>query len=215
MPRILLTRHGDVEGIWPERFRGRADVQLTEKGLAQAAALAGRISGHWRPVKIYVSPLSRCVATGEAIAKTTGASCHILQALLDLDYGAWRWRTFEEVERESPALFGLWRTAPHLVRFPEGESLQELFARTAEAIRFILENHADETVVLVGHDSVNKAILLQTLDQPPSAYWKLVQAPCTLNELEIGWDRSRVVTVNDASHLGGGHRTDGGGTRQP
>ena len=52
MPRILLTRHGDVEGISPERFRGRRDVQLTEKGLAQGEALAKRIGDHWRPSTI-------------------------------------------------------------------------------------------------------------------------------------------------------------------
>ena len=34
---------------------------------------------------------------------------------------------------------------------------------------------------MVGHDSVNKAILLQMLNQSPSAYWKLVQDPCALN----------------------------------
>ncbi len=49
MPRILLTRHGHVEGISPERFRGRSDLSLTEKGVAQALALGARISGEWRP----------------------------------------------------------------------------------------------------------------------------------------------------------------------
>ena len=47
MPKILLTRHGHVEGISPERFRGQAELTLTEKGLAQAAALAERISREW------------------------------------------------------------------------------------------------------------------------------------------------------------------------
>ena len=53
MPKILLTRHGHVEGISPERFRGQAELALTEKGLAQAAALAERISREWHPVAIY------------------------------------------------------------------------------------------------------------------------------------------------------------------
>jgi phosphoserine phosphatase len=49
MTKILLTRHGHVEGIKPERFRGREPLQLTERGTAEAAALAQRIAARWRP----------------------------------------------------------------------------------------------------------------------------------------------------------------------
>jgi broad specificity phosphatase PhoE len=192
MPKILLTRHDHVDGISPERFRGQTELTLTEKGLGQAAALAERISHEWRPAAVYTSPLRRCVATGEAITAATWAPCRVLKSLIDLNYGAWQWHTFEEVRSHSPALFALWHCAPHLVRFPQGDSLQDLFARAADTIRFVLENHHDETVVLVGHESVNRAILLQILDQPPSAYWRLAQDPCALNELEVTHSHSRV-----------------------
>jgi probable phosphoglycerate mutase len=49
MTKVILTRHGHVEGISPERFRGRTDVPLTELGTAQADALAVRISAEWTP----------------------------------------------------------------------------------------------------------------------------------------------------------------------
>lgn len=201
MPKILLIRHGHVDGISPERFRGQTELALTDKGLAQAAALAERIRREWHPAAIYTSPLQRCVATGEAIAAATSAPRRVLKSLIDLDYGAWQWHTFEEVQNRSPALFALWHCAPHLVRFPQGDALQDLFARAADAIRFVLEHHHDETVVLVGHDSVNRAILLQILDLPSSAYWRLVQDPCALNEMEVTHSHSRVLTINDTGHL--------------
>jgi broad specificity phosphatase PhoE len=31
MPKILLARHGHVEGISPERFRGQTELALTDK----------------------------------------------------------------------------------------------------------------------------------------------------------------------------------------
>jgi phosphoserine phosphatase len=201
VPKILLTRHGHVEGISPERFRGQTELALTDKGLAEAAALAQRISRDWNPCAIYTSPLQRCVATAEAIAESTRATCQVLKSLIDLNYGAWQWHTFEEVRSHSPALFALWHFAPHLVRFPQGDSLQDLFARAADTIRLVLEHHHDETVVLVGHESVNRAILLQILDQPLSAYWRLVQDPCALNELDVTHSHSRVLKINDTSHL--------------
>jgi probable phosphoglycerate mutase len=88
------------------------------------------------------------------------------------------------------------------VRFPNGESLQDLVARTSDALRLVLARHAGETVVMVGHDSVNRALLLQLLDQPLSSYWKLAQDPCTLNEVDIDGADVIVRRINDTSHLG-------------
>ena len=53
-----------------------------------------------------------------------------------------------------------------------------------------LARHPDETIVLVGHDSVNRALLLQLLEQPLSAYWRLAQEPCCLNEIDVAAARS-------------------------
>jgi broad specificity phosphatase PhoE len=205
MTKIILTRHGHVEGIHPERFRGRADVPLTEVGDAQAKAVANRIAQAWQPIAVYTSPMNRCVVTGRHIA----AACHVhgevLECLNDLNYGLWQWKTREEVRRAWPALCDAWYATPHLIRFPEGDSLQDLVARTADALRFVLERHTDamDTVVLVGHDSVNRALLLQLLDQPLSAYWRIAQAPCTLNEIDIFDRRVRVLRINETRHLDG------------
>ena len=67
------------------------------------------------------------------------------------------------------ALFAAWFETPQLVRFPGGESLQDLAARVADALRFVLTRHTDGTIVIVGHDSVNRALLLQLLDLPLAA----------------------------------------------
>ena len=41
MTQIILTRHGHVDWISPERFRGRADLPLTAVINAAAPALVG------------------------------------------------------------------------------------------------------------------------------------------------------------------------------
>lgn len=43
MTTIILTRHGHVEWHAPERFRERADLPLTERGVEQARAASRRI----------------------------------------------------------------------------------------------------------------------------------------------------------------------------
>jgi broad specificity phosphatase PhoE len=100
-------------------------------------------------------------------------------------------------------LLAAWYATPHLVRFPDGDALQDLVARAANAVRFVLAQHSDDTVVLVGHETVNRATLLQLLDQPLSAYWRFAQEPCAINEIDIVAGRVRVVGVNDVSHLSG------------
>ena len=201
MTKILLTRHGHVDGIKPKRFRGRAELALTELGLRQADALASRIAAQWKPAAIYTSGMQRCVVTGAKIAKACGVPASVLDGLMDLDYGAWQMRIQDEVKAEAPELFRLWYEAPQFLRIPGGESLQDVMARTFDALRTVLQRHVGQTVVMVGHDSVNRALLLQLLDQPLSAYWKLAQDPCTLNEVDIDGDKVEAKRINDTSHL--------------
>jgi broad specificity phosphatase PhoE len=201
MTKILLTRHGHVEGIKPERFRGRAPLDLTARGRTDAQAVARRIAGAWRPSKIYTSPMSRCLETGAAIAAACGAPTEACDDLIDIDYGAWQFKTFDEARREAPALFAAWFATPQFVRFPNGESLQDLAARAANALRLVLARHSDDTIVMVGHDSVNRALLMALLDQPLSAYWRVAQSPCCLNEIDVTGGRICVQCINDTSHL--------------
>jgi probable phosphoglycerate mutase len=201
MTNILLTRHGHVDGIKPERFRGREPLDLTARGRADAAAVAQRIAGNWRPSHIYTSPLGRCIETATAIAKATGIGAKTCDDLNDIDYGAWQFKTFTEAKSLDPALFTAWFATPHLVRFPNGESLQDLVARTANVLRMVLVRHPGETVVLVGHDSVNRALLLELLDQPLSAYWRVAQEPCCLNEIDVTAGTICVRRINETQHL--------------
>ena len=87
------------------------------------------------------------------------------------------------------------------MRFPGGESLQDLVARVDEGLRFALRQHSSETVVFVSHNSGNRALLLKLLDQPLSAYWRLAQDPCCINEAEIVDGRATMLRVNETAHL--------------
>ena len=92
-------------------------------------------------------------------------------------------------------------TAPQLFRFPQGESLQDWVARAADALRGVLQRHRDQTVVLVSHDSVNRALLTQVLDQPLSAHSRIVVEPRGITEIEFVGDIERVLRVNETQHL--------------
>ena len=201
MPRVLLVRHGHVEGIDPPRFRGRRDLPLDEEGHRQARAVAVHIAAHWQPNALYTSPLRRCAQTAAEIAGACSLAPLALADLVDLDYGSWEWKTHEEVRAQWPQLCESWFATPQLVRFPEGESLAHLIARTANVLQRVLEHHSSDTLVLVGHDSGIRALLMQLLDQPISAYWRLAPEPASVSEAQIVPGEVRVLRINETGHL--------------
>jgi probable phosphoglycerate mutase len=199
------VRHGHVEGISPPRYRGRREVPLTDLGRRQAAALGARIAATGGAAAVWTSPAARCIETGAAIAAATGAAASVQPALADLDYGDWTWLTYDDARAADPDLFERWYSAPATVRFPGGESLQDLVLRAGDALRLAAALGAGEgpPLVLVTHDSVIRAMLLQLLDQALSAYRKLTISPCSVTEVELAGAKSEVLGVNATAHLDG------------
>ena len=201
MTKLILTRHGHVEGISPERFRGRAELPLTELGRREAELTAARIASSWRPAAIYTSPMGHCVATGAAIAKPLGLAPSAILRLNDIDYGDWQGLTRDEARARWPAELDLWYAHPDWAAIPNGESLQQVLTRAVAALRDIVRRHPDDTVVLVSHESVNRVLLLHTLELPLSRYWRFRQSPCCINELDLGADGFTILGINQTDHL--------------
>jgi phosphoserine phosphatase len=199
--KIILVRHGHVEGISPERFRGRADLLLTAEGHRQAEVTARRIQASWTPAAVYTSPLSRCRATGETIAKPFGLSPNPLEGLIDIDYGGWQGLTPDEVQTRWPERLEAWHRAPDWAAIPGGETLQAVLSRAVSALRHVIGRHPRDTVVLVAHDSVNRVILLHALQLPLARYWRLGQNPCAINELDFSEAGFTVRSLNETQHL--------------
>lgn len=201
MTRIVLVRHGQTEWNRVERFRGRADVPLDAVGLAQAEATAARIERRYRVAAVYSSPLSRALRTAEALAKRLAIGVQTHAGLVDIDYGAWQGLTPEEVRQRQPELLEAWYQAPHTVRIPGGESLDDLRTRCTEAMSEFIGRHPESTVVLVAHTVVNRVILLAVLGLGNDRFWHLRQDTCAINEIEADDGRFTLVSMNDTCHL--------------
>jgi probable phosphoglycerate mutase len=200
---LLLVRHGHVEGIHPERFRGRTDLPLTDLGRRQAAATAQFMAAQWPAAAIYASPHGRCLDTATAIGELQHLAVQPLPPLIDIDYGEWQGRTRDEVRAAEPERFRSWMEQPHLTIIDEAETLQDVQARLARALDMMRSAHPGGTVIAVGHDSTNRVLLTLALDLPLSRYWHLQQDPCAINVLQFGENGARVVAVNATAHLAG------------
>jgi probable phosphoglycerate mutase len=191
-----------VEGIDPPHFRGRTELPLTVTGVRQAERTRDYFSGMWRPAALYASPLGRCVHTATIIGAPHGLVPQVLNDFVDIDYGRWQGRSFADVQQHAPDAFARWHSAPQLVQVPDGESLLQVANRVAGAMRLLAERHATETVILVGHNTVNRVLLLLALDLPLGRYWHIAQEPCAFNLLEHdGRGTWSVRSINETAHL--------------
>jgi phosphoserine phosphatase len=203
MTELVLVRHGHVDWHNPERFRGRAELALSDRGHRQARAAALRIATTWKPDTVYTSPLGRCRATGAAIAAPFRIAVQPVEGLADIDYGAWQGLTRDEAAVRWPEEIDLWFRAPHLASIPGGETLAALLSRVSAALHDILRRHPTETLVIVGHDSVNRVLLLHAMELPLSRYWHLQQDPCGINTLSFNDGSFVIRSLNETQHLAG------------
>ncbi len=201
MTTVYLIRHGQTAWNREEVFRGRADIPLNETGRKEAL-LTGQYLKRVKTDSIYSSPLSRAVETAEAIALNQDKEVQISEGLIDIDFGRWQGISHEEVRERYGDLYRQWKHNPHLVRFPGGESLEELRERALRVIDDIVPEHGDETLVMVSHRVVNKIVLCGLLGLDNSHFWQIGQDTGCINILEFG-EGFRLRCLNDTSHLRG------------
>jgi broad specificity phosphatase PhoE len=202
--RIILVRHGQTE--WNagsgsgEHFRGRIDVPLNAAGRAQAQAVAERLAA-LEIAAIYASPLQRAKRTALPIAEARGLPVVPFEGLLDIDYGRWGGLAHTQVADEWPVLYAQWRSAPHQVQVPGGESLADVRRRVTAGLAEVVGCHHDEIVVMVGHQVVNKVLLCAVLGLENSAFWRIRQDTCCINRFDRDGEAFTLLTLNEVGHL--------------
>jgi len=144
-------------------------------GLAQAAATGRRIAAEWHPAAVYSSPLSRAVQTAEAVARHFDLPVQPEPSLIDIDYGEWQGLTPDEARARWPEIVEAWYHAPQRAHIPGGETLEQVRARGVATVRTLAARHVDQTLVLVGHTVINRAILLGIMGLNTDRFWHLRQ----------------------------------------
>ena len=200
--KILLARHGETRWNAEGRYQGQRDIPLSEVGEAQARLLGERL----REVDVtraVASPLSRARRTAElALGEPRAAQLRFDDGLQEIAHGEWEGLLASEIGARDPDRLRAWREAPETVLMPGGESLQQVLDRAWPALGRACEGlGADDTLLVVAHDAVNRVLLCRILGLPLSRLWSFRQAPTTLNLLEgRDLDHLEVVRLNDCQH---------------
>ena len=213
MLTLLLTRHALTDRSIPEQHLGqRIDLPLDGAGRAQAAALARRLAGVTFE-RIISSPLTRALETAEILAD--GGPVERDPRLMEMDYGSWEGLTNEELAHDHATARRRWEQAPDILRYPGGESGNEVAARVGAFLAELLDDHVDRhgagsaaqtPVLAVGHSSTNRILMCVALGLPIREFrQRFVQSQANLTVLRFehgdGPSDARLVVLNDTAHL--------------
>jgi broad specificity phosphatase PhoE len=162
------------------RHTGRTDIELTDAGREQAAALAPALAER-DFARVISSPLSRALETCRLALPSRAIEPS--DALLEWDYGAYEGLTSAEIRKRRPGWI-LWRDG-----CPGGESATEVGARVDPLVAELLK--ASEDVVLFAHGHVLRVVAARWLGLRPGdgALFALDTATISI----LGWEHATPV----------------------
>jgi len=160
--RLVLVRHGEPAEEVRGRCYGRLDVALSPRGVSQAQA-AARLVDEGPVQAIYSSPLRRALDTARAFAEHHRVAITVDERLREIDFGDFEGLTWDEAKRRHPEVYERWMTRPTTIEFPNGESWTALKARALDARRAMVARHPGETVIVVAHGGVTRALVADAL----------------------------------------------------
>ena len=202
MAQVYLVRHGQTAWNAELIFRGRRDIELNDWGEREASAIAGALRDKNLDA-IYASPLTRAIETARPLAALLHCEITPVQELTDISYGDWEGVPYHEIKTRYPDLLATWEQKPELVRFPHGETLDEVRERSYGFLRELAEKHANESILIVSHRVVNKVLLCAVLGLSTAHFWNIKQDTGCINLLDYSNHQFVLCLLNDTCHLRG------------
>ncbi len=149
MTRFYIIRHGESKGNSQNLFLGHTDMELTDRGHAQAELTSEFLKD--KPIDVfYSSDLTRAYQTCKHIADKFGKEIITHRGLREIYAGQWEARVFNEILKDYPE-FKVWLEDMPNARCTGGESVLELKERVESTLEEIAKANDGKTVCLVSH----------------------------------------------------------------
>jgi len=210
--RVILVRHGESSYNVEKRAQGHCDLStLTEKGEKMATQVAAALKD-LKFDAVYSSPLQRAKRTAELILADfdNPPPLQTTNDLKEINILLWEGLLFTEVAEKYPAMYAHWHSEPHKVRMtlPDGAELApvpELYQQAERFWRSTLPQHANQTILIVAHSGINRALINTAIGLEPADYQRFHISNCGISVLNFSGDFGQPVQIeslNVTSHLG-------------
>ena len=155
---LYLVRHGET--VYNTEYRIGGDSLLTDKGHAQARALARHFQSVHLPYIIRSEKL-RCKQMVETLTQDR-PDCNVipLGEFNEIDAGVCEGMTYQEIKDSMPDVYSQRSKDKYNYVYPNGEGYVTLKERVNRGIKkaLYLSGNA-ENIMIVGHQAVNRMIL--------------------------------------------------------
>lgn len=198
---LYLTRHGETIWNTEGKMQGWKNSNLTSKGTYNAIKLGEHLNNIDFDY-VYCSPLGRATETVEHILKNKNSDVIYDNDLKEMNFGIWEGMNTCEVDLlYTEQKFNFWNK-PHLYKTIEGENFDTLIARVNQWIDKMKKEHINDTVLVVTHTCVIKAIYSILKNLPIEDFWSppfIYDTSLTI--LEITDTSFNFILESDTSHL--------------
>jgi phosphoserine phosphatase len=213
--RVIILRHGQSSYNSQGRVQGRCnDSALTEKGIADAITTGKALDGI-KLAAVYCSPLQRAHLTAQnVVAQVAGAPTPITDdRLQEVDLLPWEKMLFTEVAAQFPTEYQTWHERPQDLVFTvngqEHRPIPALYAQAQEFWQAILPKHDGQTILIVAHNGINRALISTATGVPQNYYQSIQQSNCAVSVLNfadglVGSSTGQVQmeSLNQVAHMG-------------
>lgn len=188
--KITFARHGESTANTLHVFSNhQADHPLTEKGKAQALALANRLLDQ-KFSAFYSSPIPRAVETAQIVSDQIHLQFKIHNGLKEFDAGVLEGRSDENAWAEFSALWKGWFTEElGNKKIEGGESLVEIRDRLGNFLVEVLQQHpeTDASIFCITHGGLLYAAIPGLVENIPYAFVREHLLDNT-ESIVINWD---------------------------
>ena len=188
---IDLIRHGEPVG--GRRYRGQQDDVLSEKGWDQMWQSVGD-RNDWQ--QIVTSPLQRCHDFAHAFGERHGVPVQSEPRFAEVGFGEWEGKTRAELDDLAQGQVTRFYQDPVNNRPAGAEPLEDFVGRVSNGLAAMLADYPGQSVLVVTHAGVIRAILSCVLIMPSAAMYRINVANAGITRLVT--DRER--TFNLISH---------------
>ncbi|WP_072805688.1 histidine phosphatase family protein [Rhodococcoides yunnanense] len=177
--RLSLLSHATTDAVRRARFP--SDEPVDSGGLRQIEA----IEFTTRAESVLIAPERRTRQTAAAL----GLQGALVADLSDIRLGDWTGSAIEDLsEKEMLGWLTDTTTTP-----PNGESIDALSTRVGNWMNRVGSEH--RRILAVTHPALIRAVVIRTLDAPPSSFWRVDIPPLSLTSVNFRGGRWTLRSV--------------------
>jgi len=196
---LIVIRSASTDYELQSRVRGSLDIPPSAEGLADAEAIADRLTGA-APDAIYAAPTACALETARIIGGRFGVAPKKLDRLANLDLGLWQGRLVDEIRRLQPTVHRQWQDDPWSIAPPEGEILDEARGRVEQALGRISKRHPRGRIAVVVPFPLDSLVRWLVAGESLGDLWERDPQRETMVELPVAaqWRTSRAIPLRES-----------------